>query len=88
MEEKNVGLGWGIASFVFSIFSIILIRFIIISIILAVLAIIFGGLSKKNNFGKAGIIIGAVSLIITFVLYILLSVLDISTLFIVPSWYK
>lgn len=88
MEEKNQGIGWGIASFVVSILSIILIKFIIISIMLAVLAIVFGGLSKKNTFGKVGIIIGAISILITFALYILLEVLDISSLFMIPSWYK
>lgn len=88
MEEKNQGIGWGIASFVVSILSIILIKFIIISIMLAVLAIVFGGLSKKNTFGKVGIIIGAISILITFTLYILLEVLDISSLFMIPSWYK
>ena len=88
MEEKNQGIGWGIASFVVSILSIILIKFIIISIMLAVLAIVFGGLSKKNTFGKVGIIIGAISILITFTLYILLKVLDISSLFMIPSWYK
>lgn len=88
MEEKNQGIGWGIASFVVSILSILLIKFIIISIMLAVLAIVFGGLSKKNTFGKVGIIIGAISILITFTLYILLEVLDISSLFMIPSWYK
>lgn len=88
MEEKNQGIGWGIASFVVSILSIILIKFIIISIMLAVLAIVFGGLSKKNTFGKVGIIIGTISILITFTLYILLEVLDISSLFMIPSWYK
>ena len=78
MEEKNQGIGWGIASFVVSI----------LSIMLAVLAIVFGGLSKKNTFGKVGIIIGAISILITFTLYILLEVLDISSLFMIPSWYK
>ena len=72
MEEKNQGIGWGIASFVVSILSILLIKFIIISIMLAVLAIVFGGLSKKNTFGKVGIIIGTISILITFTLYILL----------------
>lgn len=88
MEEKNVGIGWGIASFVISILSIILIKFIIISIMLAVLAIVFGGLSKKNTFGKVGIIIGSISILITFTLYILLEILDVSSLFMIPSWYK
>lgn len=88
MEEKKQGIGWGIASFVVSILSILLIKFIIISIMLAVLAIVFGGLSKKNTFGKVGIIIGAISILITFTLYILLEVLDISSLFMIPSWYK
>ena len=88
MEEKNVGIGWGIASFVMSILSIILIKFIIISIMLAVLAIVFGGLSKRNTFGKVGIIIGSISILITFTLYILLEVLDVSSLFMIPSWYK
>ena len=88
MEEKNQGIGWGIASFVVSILSIILIKFIIISIMLAVLAIVFGALSKKNTFGKVGIIIGSISILITFTLYILLEVLDISSLFMIPSWYK
>ena len=88
MEEKNKRIGWGIASFVLSILSIILIKFIIISIMLAVLAIVFGALSKKNTFGKVGIIIGSISILITFTLYILLEVLDISSLFMIPSWYK
>lgn len=95
MEEKKEneltyqGLASGIVSLVCSILSIMSFLFIIISIIFAVVAIICGliSITKKNAFGKAGLIIGICSLIFTAVLFLVLNVLDIETLFMIPSWY-
>ncbi len=89
-ENKSNGKGFGIVSLVTGIISILFIEFIIISIIFAVISIIFGviGLKKGNNgLAKAGVVLGIVSLAITFLLFLFLKVLDIS-LFTIPSWYK
>ena len=88
--NKLNGKGFGIVSLVTGILSIVSIEFIIISIIFAIVSIIFGiiGLKKDNNsLAKAGLILGIVSLVITFLLFLFLKVLDIS-LFTIPSWYK
>lgn len=87
-ENKSNGTGFGVASLVTGILSIIFIPFIIISLGFGIMAIIFGVISlKKGNKGKAGLILGIVSLAITFLLFLFLDVLDVS-LFIIPSWYK
>lgn len=89
-KETNSGRGLGITSLVFSILSIIFLQFIVLSVIFGILSIILGSFSfkQKDNLGKAGLIIGIISICITFILYLLLNVLDISSLFMVPSWYK
>ena len=94
MEEKKMNEiainGFGIAALVVGIFSLLMIQFIIISIALAILAIIFGilGLRKPNKgMAKAGLVLGIVSLLATFLLFLFLEVLDVS-LFTIPDWYK
>lgn len=89
-KEIRSGRGFGIASLVFAILSIIFLPFIIISVIFGIISIIFGGFSlkQKDNLGKSGLIIGIISICITFILYLILNVLDISSLFMIPSWYK
>lgn len=90
MENNYFAKGMGIASLVFSILSILFLPFIVISLIFGAISIIFGIMAKKqnDNLGKAGLIIGIISISITIVLYLLLNVLDISSLFMIPSWYK
>ena len=93
MEENNkmhYGRGFGITSLVFSILSVLFLQFIVISVIFGILSIVFGWFSfkQKDNLGKAGLIIGIISICITFILFLLLNVFDISSLFMIPSWYK
>ena len=90
MEQNNSGKGFGIVSLVTGILSIIFIEFIIISIAFAIISIIFGVIGiKKGNKGlsKAGLILGIVSLSITFLLFLFLEVLDVS-IFTIPTWYQ
>ena len=66
------------------------IEFIIISVIFAIMATVFGILGlKRGNKGiaKAGLILGVSSLAVTFLLFLFLKVLNVS-LFTIPSWYK
>lgn len=87
--EKNSGKGFGIASLIFGIVAIVFTEFIIISIICAALAIIFGLVGKNhgdNGFSKVGIILGIASLVLTFLLFLFLEVFDVS-IFYIPSWY-
>lgn len=87
---ENKGKGFGVAALVTGILSIITLHFIIISVGLAVLAVIFGilGYSKGDKgFAKAGLILGIVSIAITILLFLFLNVLDVS-IFFVPSWYE
>lgn len=89
-KSNGVGIGFGVAALVSGILSIVTIEFIIVSIIFAIIAIIFGIMGiKKGNKGlsKAGLVLGIVSLAITFLLFLFLEVLDVS-LFTIPSWYK
>lgn len=89
-ENKMSGVGFGTTSLVTGILSILFIQFIVISIILAIAAIVFGILGiKKGNKGlsKSGLVLGVVALLITFLLYLFLEVLEVS-LFTIPSWYK
>ena len=89
-ENKIAGVGFGTTALVTGILSILFIQFIIISIVFAIAAIIFGVLGlKKGNKGlsKSGVALGAVALLITFLLFLFLEVLDVS-LFTIPSWYK
>ena len=88
LETK--GIGWGIASLVLGIISIIFLYYIFISVISAVLAVVFGivALSKGDHaLGKTGLVLGVISLIITFLLFLFLKVLDVS-IFMIPDWYK
>ena len=95
MEEKKTNNeasinGFAVASLVTGIISLLTIEFIIISIALGILAIGFGlfGLRRPNNgMAKAGLTLGVVSLLITFLLFLFLEVLHVS-LFTIPSWYK
>lgn len=92
MEEEVVvkGKGFAVASLVTGILSIVFLAFIVISIALAICAIVFGLMAKnrgETSISKAGITLGIVSLVITFVLFLFLKVLKAS-IFIVPSWYK
>ncbi len=82
--------GFGVASLVTGILSLLTIEFIIISIAFGILAIglgIFGLRRPNNGMAKAGLTLGIVSLLITFLLFLFLEVLDVS-LFTIPSWYK
>lgn len=96
MEQENKnsietkGMGWGIASLVLGIISIIFLYYIVISILAAVLAIVFGIIGKTkgdNSFAKTGLVLGIISLIVTFLLFLFLQVLDVS-IFMIPDWYK
>mgnify|MGYP002799266016 CR=1 FL=1 len=42
---------------------------------------------SDKGFGKAGLIMGTISILITFLLFLFLQVLDVS-LFTIPSWYR
>lgn len=90
-EEQNTeGRGFAVASLVTGILSLITIQFIIISTILAIMAIAFGCISlrkNKNGIAKAGLAIGLVTIGITIALYLFIEVLDVS-LFTIPEWYK
>ena len=88
-ETTNTSIGFGIASLVFGIVSIISLLFIIISVITAILAIVFGfiAMKKDDKLGKAGLILGILSIIVTFLLFLFLGVFDVS-LFTIPSWYR
>ena len=95
VEQKNItssnsGLGYGIAALIFGIISIVFLYYIIISVLSAILAIVFGFFAVKQEdkgLGKTGLILGIISVIITFLLFLFLQVLDVS-LFTIPSWYK
>ena len=82
--------GFGIASLVIAILSLVLFKYIFISVILALVASVLGiiGLKKGDNtFALAGLTIGIISLLITFALFVILNLLD-TVLFYVPDWYK
>lgn len=103
MEEENVkqqseqiinserqGNGFGIASLVVSILSVVCFKFIFISIILAIIGTVLGMISKhktNNLFANAGLTIGIISLIATFILFVVLNLFD-TVLFYVPEWYN
>lgn len=87
---KRTGKGFGIASLVLAILSLLFFRFIFISVILALVACVLGMIGKKkgdNTFATAGLTIGIISLFITFALFVILNLLD-TVLFYVPEWYK
>ena len=83
------GIGYGISALVFGILSVLFFYFIIISVLSAILAIIFGYFAihkGDNGLGKTGLILGIISVLITFCLFLFLQVLDVS-LFTIPDWY-
>lgn len=88
--DNYAGLGTGITALIFSIMSLVLIRYIILSVILGIISVVFGFMSaqKGNGMGKAGLYIGGVSLFLTVALFLVLNVLDIESLFMIPSWYQ
>lgn len=89
-ENKSKGKGFAVASLVTGILSLVFLTFIVISVGLAILSIIFGIIAKNKgdkSISKAGITLGVVSLGITLVLFLFLEVFDAS-LFVIPSWYK
>ncbi len=89
-QKTFVPKGFGIASLVLSILSLICFRYIFISVILAIVATVLGFMGKRkgdNTFALAGFTIGIVSLLITFALFVILNLLD-TVLFYVPEWYK
>lgn len=91
MENKTKVYGLGIASFVLSILSVLTMCYIVFSVIFGVIALMLGIMSliieKKNGMAIAGVIISAVSLILTLVLYLVLGVMDVNLLY-VPDYYK
>ncbi len=89
-DQNTAGKGFAIASLVTGILSLVTIQFIIISIGLALLAIILGIISLnqgKNGLAKAGLVLGIITIAITIALYLFIEVLDVS-LFTIPEWYK
>lgn len=94
MEEhvqKEQGKGLAITSMVTGILSFIFFAFIMISMGLSVCSLICGIVAKnkgEKTFSKAGIILGIISLSVTLFLFLFLEVFDISSLFMIPSWYK
>lgn len=92
MEERNSGgKGLAITSLVSGILSIICLPYIIVSIGLAVCSILCGVFARNGGeriFSKSGITLGIVSLAVTLILFLFLRVFDISSLFIIPSWYN
>lgn len=91
MEEKNSsGKGFAVTSLVTGILSIIFLPFIVISVGMGIASIVFGLIAKNKgdkSLSRAGITLGIVSLLITFVLFLFLEVFEAS-LFVIPSWYK
>ena len=91
MEEKNSnGKGFAVTSLVMGILSIVFLPFIVISVGMGLLALIFGIIAKnkgEKSLSKAGISLGVVSLVITLLLFLFLEVFEAS-LFVIPSWYK
>ncbi len=90
VENKVVSKGFGIAALVLSILSLVCFKYIFISVTLALVGAILGLIGKKkgdNTFAVAGLTIGIISLLITFILFVVLNLLD-TVLFYVPEWYK
>lgn len=90
IKQSRAPIGFGVASLVISIFSFILFRYIVISVALATISVVLGFIGYKRGdktFAMAGLTIGSISLILTFVLFVVLNLLD-TVLFYVPSWYK
>lgn len=90
LEPGHQSKGFGIAALVISILSLVCFRYIFISVILALVGTVLGIIGKKkgdNTFAVAGLTIGIISLLITFILFVVLNLLD-TVLFYVPDWYK
>ena len=90
VETNRPSKGFGIAALVISILSLVCFRYIFISVILALVGTVLGLIGKKkgdNTFAVAGLTIGIISLLITFILFVVLNLLD-TVLFYVPDWYK
>lgn len=99
MEETNsnnnqsnirISKGFGIASLVLAILSLVVFKYIVISVAFALIASILGfiGLRKGDKtFALAGFTIGIISLLLTFLLFVTLNLLD-TVLFYVPTWYR
>lgn len=90
IDNKMASKGFGIAALVLSILSLVCFKYIFISVTLALVGTILGLIGKKkgdNTFAVAGLTIGIISLLITFVLFVMLNLLD-TVLFYVPEWYK
>lgn len=88
--NKAQSKGFGIAALVLSILSIVCFKYIFISVTLALVGTVLGLIGKKkgdNSFAVAGLTIGIISLLITFILFVVLNLLD-TVLFYVPEWYK
>lgn len=89
-ENKSNGKGFAIASLVIGILSIVFLQFIVISVIMAIVALIFGTIAKNKGdkaLSRAGIALGLISLLVTILLFLFLEVFETS-LFFIPSWYK
>lgn len=89
-SNRLVAKGFGIGSFVISILSLVCFKYIFISVIFALVAVVLGIIGKKkgdNSFAVAGLTIGIISLLITFILFVVLNLFD-TVLFYVPDWYK
>lgn len=89
-SNRLVAKGFGIGSFVISILSLICFKYIFISVIFALVSVVLGIIGKKkgdNSFAVAGLTIGIISLLITFILFVVLNLFD-TVLFYVPDWYK
>lgn len=99
MEETNsnnntsnirISKGFGIASLVLAILSLVIFKYIVISVAFALIASILGFIGLKRGdktFALAGFTIGIISLLLTSLLFVALNLLD-TVLFFVPSWYK
>lgn len=90
VENKMASKGFGIAALVLSILSLICFKYIFISVTFALVGTVLGLIGKKkgdNTFSVAGLTIGIISLLITFILFVVLNLLD-TVLFYVPEWYK
>ena len=86
----RIAKGFGISALVLSILSLLFFKYIFISVTLGLVATILGfiGLKKGDNtYSLAGLTIGIISLLITFVLFVVLNLLD-TVLFYVPDWYE
>ena len=88
-ETTRPSKGFGIASLVVSILSLVFFKYIYISVALALVGIVLGFIGYKKGdktFAASGLTIGIISLAITLILFVVLNLLD-TVLFYVPEWY-